>query len=344
MQKSPSRRTFLLTMGALGAAAVGGVSYRLYARRPGSIAPLPGKLQTAQRTARALGCDIPILALHEDLSTANRALGAAFGELARIENVMSIYRPDSQVSQLNRTGVIRNPDPYLAEILQHAADMSRQSQGAFDVTVQPLWSLYASAASDRKLPTDTAVDSVRRNVDWQKVAITRNEIRLTAPNMAITLNGIAQGYAADKALLALKNAGIRHALVNAGEIATLGRKADGNPWVAGIQHPRQPDAYLGLARLEGRCVSTSGDYETTFSPDKSYNHIFDPGTGRSPLELASVTIIAPTATQADALSTAIFVMGTEKGLALAASLPAIDALLVTKSGKTLATRGFPWSA
>jgi thiamine biosynthesis lipoprotein len=342
MPKSPSRRTFLLTLGSVGAAAAAVGGYR-YTQRP-RMTPVPQGLQTAKRTSRALGCDISMLALHEDLATAKRALDAAFAELARVENVMSIYRADSQVSQLNQAGILKNPDPYLTDILHHAAATSQLSHGAFDITVQPLWKLYAQAAKSNGLPSDAAIDVACKNVNWQNVLCTRDEIRLTAPNMAITLNGIAQGYAADKAMLALKNAGIRHALVNAGEIATLGRKADGKPWVAGIQHPRHPDAYLGLAKLEGRCISTSGDYETAFSPDKSYNHIFEPSTGRSPAELASVTIIAPTATQADALSTAVFVLGTDKGLELIESLDAIDAVLVTKSGKTLATKAFPWNA
>src|SRR4051812_36102559 len=112
----PTRRTFLLTMGSIGAAAAAVGGYRYIARSH----PTVKNLQTAQRTSRALGSDISLLALHENLATANRALDAAFAELARIENVMSIYRPDSQLSQLNQHGILRNPDPYLVEILHHA--------------------------------------------------------------------------------------------------------------------------------------------------------------------------------------------------------------------------------
>ena len=338
-----SRRGFLLTCGTLtAAAAVGGCS----SSRATSSAKPPasaGELKPFQRKSRAMGSDISMLVLHEDPAVGNRALDAAFAELARVENVMSIYLPNSQLSLLNKNGFLKNPDPYLVEVLHHSQDMARKSDGAFDITVQPLWVLYAAAQKQNALPSDAAIDVARSTVDYRNISISDSEIRLQKPNMAITLNGIAQGFAADKAMAAIKQNGIKHALVNAGEISSLGKKASGDPWVVGIQHPRQPDAYLGLAKIDGRCISTSGDYETAFTPDKAYNHIFEPSTGRSPLELSSVTIVAPNATLADALSTAIFVLGTEKGLALAHSLADIDAVLVTKSGRQFATKGFPWN-
>jgi FAD:protein FMN transferase len=167
-------------------------------------------------------------------------------------------------------------------------------------------------------------------------------VRLKKAGMGITLNGIAQGFAADRAMGAIKGCGVRHALVNAGEIASLGRKAGGELWSVGIQHPRVADAYLGLAQLEGRCMSTSGDYETTFSVDKAYNHIFEPWSGRSPEAFSSVTVVAPSATEADALSTAIFVLGMEKGMELVRASAGVDVLLVGKDGREMASGGFPW--
>ena len=135
--------------------------------------------------------------------------------------------------------------------------------------------------------------------------------------------------------------GIRHALVNTGELASEGQKAGGEPWTVGIQHPRREDAYVWLAKLRGRCLATSGDYATHFSDDYRYNHLFDPSTGRSPEFFASVSIAAPTATLADALSTAVFVLGAEQGLKLVRAMPGVDALFVFKSGRVFATEGFP---
>ena len=157
----------------------------------------------------------------------------------------------------------------------------------------------------------------------------------------MTLNGIAQGFAADRAMAALRRHGIGHALVDAGEIGTLGGRDASEPWKVGIQHPRRQDAYIEIAKLDGRCLSTSGDYATSFDEDHRDHHIFDPHTGRSPAAFSSVTIAAPTATQADALSTAVFVLGPERGLDLVRSSPSVDALLVLKDGRTLATDGFP---
>jgi thiamine biosynthesis lipoprotein len=159
--------------------------------------------------------------------------------------------------------------------------------------------------------------------------------------MAVTLNGIAQGFAADRVRAALQARGVRHALVNTGEFGSLGRKSDGTPWTVGIQHPRRPDAYLALAALEERFLSTSGDYATSFSDDFRHNHIFDPRTGLSPTEFSSVTVLARTGMEADALTKVLFVGGLGRGLDLVRAVPGADALCVLKDGRTMLTDGFP---
>jgi thiamine biosynthesis lipoprotein len=134
---------------------------------------------------------------------------------------------------------------------------------------------------------------------------------------------------------------VRHALVNTGEIGVMGRRQDGDLWTIGIQHPRYRDAFISRARLDARCMTTSGDYATTFSPDGESNHIFNPRTGRSPKEFQSVTVLAKSGLEADALSTAIFVSGLHRGIRLIESTAGTDALFVLTNGKTLTTRGFP---
>src|SRR5206468_2826354 len=128
------------------------------------------------------------------------------------------------------------------------------------------------------------------------------------------------------------------------EIRPLGARDDASPWTVGIQHPRREEAYAWLAPLDGRALSTSGDYATTFSPDRRHHHIVDPHTGTSPAEFASVTVAAPTAMQADALSTALFVLGLEPAVALIEATPRVDALFILKDGRTLATARFPKDA
>jgi thiamine biosynthesis lipoprotein len=226
-------------------------------------------------------------------------------------------------------------------VLRAAAAVSARSDGAFDATVQPLWKLYAGAKKAGALPGPEAVREAAGRVDWRKVDVSPDRIRFLGAGMAVTLNGIAQGFAADRVRAALQARGVRHALVNTGEFGSLGRKADGTPWTVGIQHPRQADAYVALASLEERFLSTSGDYATSFSDDFRHNHIFDPRTGLSPTEFSSVTILARTGMEADALTKVLFVRGLEKGLELVRSAPGADALCVFKDGRMIQTDGFP---
>jgi thiamine biosynthesis lipoprotein len=285
------------------------------------------------RSSKALGASVTMTALHGDESVANAALNAAFAELERIESVMSLYRPESQISRLNRDAVLDAPDASLIEVLRFSAGVAEKSGGAFDVTVQPLWAL-------KGMKPDAATLAL---VDWRKVELGEKRIQL-APGMAITLNGIAQGYAADAAMRVMRAHGVQHALIDAGEMNALGHNTEGAPWRIGIQHPRQRDAFAALARLENRCLATSGDYETTFSDDFSRHHIFDPHTGESPGELASVSVLAPSAMNADALSTTLFVLGAQRGIDFLRHYPGTDALLILKDGRRMATAGFSFAA
>lgn len=285
------------------------------------------------QSLKALGATVTMTVLHADEDVANAALDAAFAELERIESVMSLYRPESQISRLNRDGVLEMPDASLVEVLRFAAGVAEKSSGAFDVTVQPLWKLKGAKPDATTLAL----------VDWRKVELRENRIKL-APGMAITLNGIAQGFAADAAMRVMRAHGMEHALIDAGEFSAHGMNAENAPWRIGIQHPRQRDAFAALTPLENRCLATSGDYETAFSDDFSRHHILNPHTGDSPGELASVSVLAPTAMSADALSTALFVLGAKRGMEFLRHYPDTDALLILKDGRHLATAGFTLAA
>ena len=293
------------------------------------------------RTTRALGTDVSVTVIHADAPGADRAVRAAFQELQHVEELLSIYRPDSQVGRLNRDGAIDDAHPHLQSVLQASLDMSRRSVGAFDVTVQPLWEVYAAASRDRHRPTDDEVNGARERVDWRRLHVSGARVRLAQAGMAITLNGIAQGYATDRVRAVLEAHGIRQALVDVGELGSIGKKADGASWKVGIQHPRRADAYVAVARLDGRCLATSGDYSTAFDEGRHSHHIFDPATGRSPAAFSSVSVVAATAMEADALSTAVFVLGLERGVKLVAETDRADALFVLKDGSVRATAGFP---
>jgi thiamine biosynthesis lipoprotein len=278
--------------------------------------------------------------LHEEKRVAESAVAAAFSDVALVEELMSLYRADSQLVQLNRYGVVHRPHPYLVEVLNYAQTLSQRSKGAFDVTVQPLWELYQQAMQRGELPRETEVAAARQRVSWRKLFVSPDKITLRS-GAAITLNGVAQGYAADRALAALRQHGVKHALVDAGELGALGGKPSNGAWTVGVQHPRDANAYVALTNLSNGCLATSGDYETTFSPDFLHHHLFDPRTGRSPQELASVTVAARSAMEADGLSTAVFVLGPTRGAELVRRTPGAAALLVLKQGDVLATDDFP---
>jgi thiamine biosynthesis lipoprotein len=326
------RRRFLqFGLGAGGLAACGA-----FAVRRGSP-----PLAEVRRTGKALGTTVELRVLHADRRAAGAAIDVAFAAIDDVEEVMSLYRSHSHLSALNRDGVLDGPHPWLVEVLQYAQTVSHASDGAFDVTVQPLWSCWSNAAREGRLPTDAELQSARAVVDWRGVQVSPQRVSLARTDMRITLNGIAQGFAADRAAAALRAAGIEHALINTGEIHSLGSRADGGVWTVGVQHPRYDDAYAALAKLAGRALSTSGDYATSFTPDRRHHHIVDPRIGFSPTELAGVTIVAPTAMEADALSTAVLVLGADRGLQLVAARRDVDALLIFKDGKTKVTAGFP---
>ena len=330
--KRPNRRRFLLvSAGGLGAVALGGAAWRGFGT----------ELPVVRRTTFALGTEVAITVRHRSGGVAGAAIDEAFGELALVERLMSIYRPDSQLSTFNRDGRLDQPHPHFVNVLQHAQHVAHQTCGAFDVTVQPLWEVFAAAAKENRLPAPADVASARTNVDWRQLEIDSKSIHFRRAGMKITLNGIAQGFATDRVLTVLREYGVEHALINAGELGSLGESDRGDAWRVGIQHPRVPDAYIALTDLDGRALATSGDYQTKFTDDGRHNHILDPRTGYSPTELASVSVLAPTAMVADALSTACFVLGPEASLPLIRRTPNIDAFIVLKSGETIATPGFP---
>ena len=292
------------------------------------------------RRSQALGTEVNFTVFHPNATVANQAIDAALKKIEHVEQLMSLYRPNSQLSLLNRRGVLRDPHPDLVAVLTQSAELSRLTKGAFDVTVQPLWKLYADRARDGALPTQAEVEKVRRRVGWQHIRIEPDMIYLNRAGMQVTLNGLAQGLAADLAQQALKERGIEHALIDAGELNAMGSPERKESWHIAIQHHRRQSERVAKTGLQDRCLSTSGDYASRFSDDYRHHHLLDPRTGLSPAKLASVSVAAPSALEADALSTAIFISGPEQGKKLVESMELVDALFVSKSGEVVTTEGF----
>jgi thiamine biosynthesis lipoprotein len=288
-------------------------------------------------TTTAFGARASVSVRHDDAVRAGIAIEDALSDIRRVDRLMRLDDPRSQVWRLNRDGVLHQPDPHLLAVLDHARALSRLTRGAFDITVQPLWQAFRDADG---LPSEELRTHARSLVGWNRVEAGRDRVALRRPGMAITLAGLARGYAADLALAALRRHGIEHALVDTGETAAMGSAAD-RPWTRGLPDPRAAQLLAPRVRLDGRCLATSGDYGAAFSPDFLHHHIFDPATGGSPTELASVTVLAPTGLEADGLSTAFMVMGARRSHALVAHLPGVDLLTINKRGVLWRSAGFP---
>ena len=303
------------------------------------LGPARGTHETRE-VWKALGTTMELRLRHPLRKTMTQAIRGAMGEVQRIEDVMSVYRPNSQLSRLNRDGHLARPDPYLLQVLQTADLLHRETRGAFDITVQRLWLLHREAHAAGRRPQAAALALARERTGQWQLRHSTDGVDLVE-GAQITLNGIAQGFAVDCVLRCLRRHGIQHALVDLGELAGIGSSESGDPWKAGIQHPRVDDAFLALAPLEDRCLATSGDYATSFTSDFAAHHIFDPRTGLSPTELASVSVFAPSAIEADGISTALMTLGIERGVAYLLQKRDVDALFVTKDGRMTKTAGFP---
>ncbi|MGN6389256.1 MAG: FAD:protein FMN transferase, partial [Burkholderiaceae bacterium] len=243
------RRTFLSA--AIGAGVGVGMCGALAARLAESPASEPGAIARGDATPDgrrlyvgadlAFGTTISVRLLHHDQRTAELAIADAIDQAKRIDVLMSLYREDSQVAELNRRGVLHQPDPDLVTVLRRARELSQLTGGAFDVTVQPLWRTWSEAAARGALPTDEARRAAMALVDWRRLAFDDRHVALLAPGMAITLNGSAQGYASDLALAAVKARGVADALLDTGEFSAEGAKAAPRPWVVGVRDPRRAD-------------------------------------------------------------------------------------------------------
>ena len=285
---------------------------------------------------QVLGAEAHITLYHSDRAAAVALIEDCVSEAERLERQFSLYRPDSTLCRLNRTGRIDHPPPEFRRLMTEALRFSALTGGAFDPSVQPLWTLYAAhfAAPDPDPdgPSVTAIAAACAKVDWRRIRIDDESIALTAPGMAITLDGIAQGFITDAAADRLRGRGVAHVLLDLGEMRALGPHADGTPWRIGIADPRHPARALEHLELTDTALATSGGYGTVFEPTGRFHHLFVPAMGTCAHSWASVSVSAATATIADGLSTAIAVAPKDQAAALLRAGGGSAALLVDHDG------------
>jgi thiamine biosynthesis lipoprotein len=276
----------------------------------------------------ALGSPSTILLHHSDRSAAERVMSQVVAEIERLEKAFSLYRDDSEIVRLNRQGRLDAPSHDLLALLAECQRLSELSDGAFDVTVQPLWNLYAanffgSRPPSPQGPKPKAIAEALALVGWQGVDITERRIVLARPGMGLTLNGIAQGYLTDRIADILRGNGCKQVLADMGksEIALIGCRPDAKAWHVGLADPLAPERTALTLDLADRCISTSGGYGTKFEATGRHHHLFDPTTGRSAGHYIAVSVVAGSTMLADALSTALYVTLPEHSGGLLAAFP-----------------------
>ncbi|WP_386628628.1 FAD:protein FMN transferase [Sulfitobacter geojensis] len=252
----------------------------------------------------ALGARATLRLSHPDAKAISARVAA---EITRLEDIFSLYRPNSSLMQLNRAGQLHLPPFELLECLSIAGSVHRASKGAFDPTIQPLWACYAEASAQGRLPEKDAITQARLKVGWEGVHISPAAIVLE-PEMALTLNGIAQGYIADRVAEMLMDECLTNVLIDTGEFRALGVHPDGRAWPVTL-------AAGGEVPLDTRALATSAPLGTTFDEYSQVGHIIDPRTGQpTQSHWQEISVSAASAAVADALSTAACLFETRDGL------------------------------
>lgn len=271
----------------------------------------------------------------------NKVINETLEAMHALEDELSIYNKESQINRINslKKDNLQKTSPEVYEVIQKAIYFSKLTNGAFDITVSPLLKLWDFEGGELKeIPSQEKIDEALRNIGWQNLIFTKDgKIGFAKDNMSINLGGIAKGYIVDKAISYLNAKGIKSALINAGgDVYCLGEKENGESWNVGIRHPRKKKGVIGILKLKNKAVATSGDYEKFFTlKGKKFCHIINPQTGY-PVDSAiiQVTVVAETCIDADALATALMVMGKEKGIELIEKLANTEVVIIEeKEGK-----------
>ena len=274
---------------------------------------------------RALGAAAELIVHHADRAQAERLVARAATEIARLERIFSLYMPDSALSTLNRQGALASPPPELVDLLGRCRDIWSLSGGAFDPTIQPLWLAYAdhfaTPDADPAGPSPQAIEEALALVGLDKVEFNRDRVAFARHGMALTLNGIAQGFITDRAVEMLRAGGVESTLADVGEVRALGRRPDGSPWRVGIAGGTE------TVELVDRAIATSSARGFRFGGGTGPGHILDPRSGLATSLHDSVSVLAPEAATADALATAFSLMETPAIEALLPSLPGVEVRL-----------------
>jgi FAD:protein FMN transferase len=305
-----------------------------------SAAPAHGAWMA--RDEAIMGTRIRVELSAADATKGTAAIDAVMAEMRRIDALMSHYKPESELSQINLRAATEpvTVDRELFDLLKLSLHFSEITDGAFDITYAGVGRLY-----DYRLhikPTEAEIQAALPSVNWRNLILDPDKltVKFARPGMRIDVGGIGKGYAVDRCIDILQGMGFHHALVTAGGDSRIIGDRDGRPWVIGIRHPDDPNKIVTRLPLADTAMSTSGDYYRYFDDNGvRYHHIIDPHTGHSASRVRSATILGPTATETDGLSKTAFVLGAEKTLEIINRMPKFDAIFITPDGRVLYSHG-----
>jgi thiamine biosynthesis lipoprotein len=301
------------------------------------------QLYKVSKSAFGMGTFVSITVLDPSKDHAEEAIARAFQEIERLSKLLSRYDNETPLFQLNQSQVLKDVPPELLFVVGKSLQYHQVSHGFFDITVKPVLDVLAQSPMDQgdaSLPNET-IARLLEVVDARLISLDGSAIAFKRDGMGITLDGIAKGFIVDKAIEKLMQHGIQHALLNAGgDIRTIGDKGNNRPWKIAIEDPLKKGNYPDTIAITNGSIATSGNYELFFDREKVSHHIVNPKTGLSPLIYTSVSVTAPTAMEADALSTTLFLLDPTRAMRLINALPHCESLIITRNQYKIKSNGW----
>ncbi|UCG53805.1 MAG: FAD:protein FMN transferase [Candidatus Latescibacterota bacterium] len=288
-----------------------------------------------------MGTYVTITVVSESRHRAEEAIGRAFEEMTRLIDIFNRYDSSTPLSVLNQQGYLTGPPAELTDVVTRAIEICKLSHGAFDITVKPIVDLFKNHGDDRR-PAPDDIDETLTLVGSDKIELAVDRIGFQRAGMGMTLDGIAKGYIVDRISDVLVSHGVDNHLINAGgDIRARGARQDKRPWAVAIQDPQKKGNYPQVVRLTDGAVATSGSYEVYYDQQRILHHIIDPQIGTSPNHNVSVSVMSESVMQADALSTAVFVLRQTAGKRLIESMPNSSSLVIDSNLTQYRSDGWP---